>query len=129
MTTRSRRQTRHRTFGWYTSNPVDHNRTVAIAKARYRAKLARIDQDANDYRLTEPREYISFSTQDEAAANVAAVQELVDDLATLGMTDHDARQAINDHRQLNPHTSWEHTATVIHNLALHNALTDRNIDQ
>lgn len=136
MTTLSRRQTRHRTFGWYTSDPVAHNRTVAIAKQMRSARRAIRPLGKAFATIGVAAQTAAAQTMAVAVAlmatdfrNAVAFEELATEATALGMPPNDARTAINDHRNTHPETTWEQTREHILNLALNNALINRSIDQ
>jgi molybdopterin-guanine dinucleotide biosynthesis protein A len=112
---RSRQQTRHRTFGWYAGDPVAHNRTVRIAKARrrqakaFRAFRARV--------MTSGAPLAALAT---ALTDFGNASKVIAAAVNLGMSSEEASDQVT-HLRRTTTMSWPRIEATVTRNALHNA--------
>jgi hypothetical protein len=130
----SRRQTRRRTFGphAYLRSPDLHNAAVRQRKAHraYQRALVAAERafraagrasDIGVIWLTELQAMLLGAT-----LNIARAEELIADAAAYGADRDTTIQAITDHRQAYPASTWQSTRNAVLTEALNTALLGGN---
>lgn len=123
MTSQSRRQTRSRQFGPDAAlrDPVLHNRLVKIRKehARITKSFRQIawaaERAAHAMRVAIGTDFGGFVT-------ALVIEDIVAEACSLGMDVDDARQSIEDYREMNPSATWAATRQAVGDAAMRSAL-------